>query len=472
MTSLDDIAIQFEPVTVEVQDIDVPFGGVQVFGISDEPIQIVLREGSPGPQGIPGIPGPAGENASTTLVSGTTLLINGQNYIDVTFPGAQPEWTALTLHVVNVGDPDPLVLIPGTITQKTDTGFRVYFNGAPDSNNYYLMWGVFGGAPVPPIVATTYTLVGPASGNVGLPSTNFTVALPSGQSVPSPVTITPGDGGDGGTFIPASVQLSTGSPVATFTYTAASTGNKTISTTNDGGLTDPAPLTYNVVDVPHLLTDLISYWKFDDASLANPAVDSHGANDLATGGSGFNGGFAGVINTCGYYDGSTTYAPNIASNASLKPTGDFAFSVWLRKDANVAVINALSKGDFAVALDWSLGHSPANGFYFSGGTGTAQVGSPAADFSMNHVVFWFDSNAGTLNIRVNDTVTHTTPGTITFGNDPFCVGSFFNAGVPFNGVGQWNGLIDELAFWHRIPTAAEITQLYNGGAGWPLSSFT
>lgn len=35
------------------------------------------------------------------------------------------------------------------------------------------------------------------------------------------------------------------------------------------------------------------------------------------------------------------------------------------------------------------------------------------------------------------------------------------------------GLVDEWGMWKgRIPTAVEITALYNGGAGLPLSSFT
>src|SRR5262249_40903487 len=64
--------------------------------------------------------------------------------------------------------------------------------------------------------ATTYILTAPspASGSIGAASGAFAVALPSGQTVASPVTVTPSDGGAGGTFTPAQVTLSNANPTA------------------------------------------------------------------------------------------------------------------------------------------------------------------------------------------------------------------------------------------------------------------
>ncbi len=92
--------------------------------------------------------------------------------------------------------------------------------------------------------ATNYTLTGPSGGTVGTASTAFTVATGSG-TLANPVTITPSDAGGGGSFSPATVSLAAGQGgIATFTYTAASAGTKTISTTNSGSLTNPAALSY------------------------------------------------------------------------------------------------------------------------------------------------------------------------------------------------------------------------------------
>jgi hypothetical protein len=100
---------------------------------------------------------------------------------------------------------------------------------------------------LPEQVTASYTLSGPSSGIVGVASANFTVALTAAGSAvmgAGTLTVTPSDGGGGGTFTPATVNLTAASPSATFTYTPASTGAKTISTTNNGGLTNPRSLPY------------------------------------------------------------------------------------------------------------------------------------------------------------------------------------------------------------------------------------
>lgn len=90
--------------------------------------------------------------------------------------------------------------------------------------------------------ATATTLSGPSSGTTGVASSNFTVG--ANGTITGTVTVTPGDSAAGGTFTPTSVAISSGTPTATFTYTPASTGVKTISISDDGGLTDATPLSY------------------------------------------------------------------------------------------------------------------------------------------------------------------------------------------------------------------------------------
>lgn len=90
--------------------------------------------------------------------------------------------------------------------------------------------------------ATTYNLSqSQTKGGAGLTTTTLDVA-PVGI-VSGSVTITPTDG-SGGTFSPASVTLTNASS-AVFTYTPSSGGAKTLSTTNTGGLADPAGLVFN-----------------------------------------------------------------------------------------------------------------------------------------------------------------------------------------------------------------------------------
>lgn len=117
------------------------------------------------------------------------------------------------------------------------------YDGGPASNRTTRLTTY---TDVPPANAASYTLTGPSSVSVGNASAPFTVT-PNG-TVSVATTIVPSDGGAGGTFSPTSVTLASGSAAAaTFTYTASSTGSKTISTTNNQGLTDPSPLTVSAV---------------------------------------------------------------------------------------------------------------------------------------------------------------------------------------------------------------------------------
>jgi len=90
--------------------------------------------------------------------------------------------------------------------------------------------------------ATATTLSGPSSGTVSVASTNFTVG--ANGTITGTVTVTPADGGAGGTFTPTTVAISSGTPTGTFTYTPASTGVKTISISDNGGLTDATSISY------------------------------------------------------------------------------------------------------------------------------------------------------------------------------------------------------------------------------------
>lgn len=85
--------------------------------------------------------------------------------------------------------------------------------------------------------ATALTLTGPSSATVGSASSAFTVA--ANGTLSSNVTVTPSDGGAGGTFTPSTVTLTPASTSATFTYTPSSTGTKTITVTNSGSLSNP-----------------------------------------------------------------------------------------------------------------------------------------------------------------------------------------------------------------------------------------
>ena len=88
--------------------------------------------------------------------------------------------------------------------------------------------------------ASQYNMSGPTTGSNGVATAPFIISLPAGVALPLPVTITPSTAG--GTFTPTTVRLTDSDRQASFTYTLSGTGAKTISVTNDRGLTDPASI--------------------------------------------------------------------------------------------------------------------------------------------------------------------------------------------------------------------------------------
>jgi len=86
---------------------------------------------------------------------------------------------------------------------------------------------------------------------LGQTSSPFTVSLwPVNSSVRTPVTVTAGDGGAGGTFAPASVTLTTTAPSASLSYTAARLGTVVVAVDNNAGLSNPAQRSLSVVTLP------------------------------------------------------------------------------------------------------------------------------------------------------------------------------------------------------------------------------
>jgi hypothetical protein len=99
--------------------------------------------------------------------------------------------------------------------------------------------------------ASSFALAGPMpSASACRAASDFTVT-PDG---PYTGTVTPNDGGAGGTFRPAVLSWSGDATPQSFTYTPATTGPKTIALRNDGGLIDPAPISYSVADYTYTLS--------------------------------------------------------------------------------------------------------------------------------------------------------------------------------------------------------------------------
>ena len=216
-----------------------------------------------------------------------------------------------------------------------------------------------------------------------------------------------------------------------------------------------------------LKTNLISYWKLEEAS--GTRVDAHGSNDLtdnntvtsATGKSG---------NAADFEAGNSEYL-NItdASQSGLDITGDLSINLWVNFES-LTTGRMISKSDFGTAdraysFLWVNTVTDYLRLYLYDGVTeyepTVAWTPSTATWYMLTVVY--DASAGTQDYYVNGSQ----QGTQQTG----AVNSIRNSTANFNisaaqgDVNYFDGLIDEVAIWNKTLTTAEITEIYNAGTG-------
>jgi hypothetical protein len=140
-------------------------------------------------------------------------------------------------------------------------------------------------------------------------------------------------------------------------------------------------------------------------------------------------------------------------------TGDFTVSFWIdfntTASAQFVAVKGYNNGGWFVGwaqTAWAYGLP-------KGGTFVPPGGSPASG-TFHHVVF--QRSADMIEIDVDGssigtaTVLATTPST----TDPFQVGGYAPGGVAVSmGDSVVNGVVDDLAIWHRALTADELEYL-------------
>lgn len=323
----------------------------------------------------------------------------------------------------------------------------------------------------------TYKVIGPSGGFIGDPSTDFTAFLPTNIDPPSgTVIVTPHDSSDG-SFTPTTVSLTHGTPIDTFTYTPASIGAKVISFTNDSGLINPSSINYSSIYETHFLTGLVSYWTMDESG--GTRFDSHGSNDLSDNNT-VESATGKIGNAASFIAVNSTYLSHV-SNASLQMSGntDWTISTWVNLDPSVPNQCLITKDDSAPSSrDYTLDYHGSivldGGFrvYIQGGaTYIAIMGVNSLAPGWYFLVAWYDSSNGQLHLRVNDATTY---DSITGATGTDVSNSEFRIGArQYTGAEFYSGsIIDESGLWKRLLTTTERTQLFNGGAGLPYSSFT
>lgn len=218
-----------------------------------------------------------------------------------------------------------------------------------------------------------------------------------------------------------------------------------------------------------LTTDLISYWKLDEAS--GNALDVHGSNELTDANT--VGAATGKINGGRDFETGNNERFTHASNAGLQAgNSSWTFAGWIKFESLAARQAIVAKNDGSTAagseyyLLWYEVPSRMTVISYSGST-TVLVSDTTAlsTGTWYFVVAWKDHGANTLNIQVNNNTP--TSGSITGGN---ATATGFELGSA-NAAVYLDGVADEWGFWKRVLTPQERTDLYNSGSGLSYDDF-
>ena len=213
-----------------------------------------------------------------------------------------------------------------------------------------------------------------------------------------------------------------------------------------------------------LLDGLVAYWKLDEVP-GEIRVDSSGNGlDLTdNNGVGQEGGILGSGAGTSYI-GFDRWLDH-PDDPLLRFEGDFTMSCWVYQLEPIFGNDIIVNSTGGVYL-CTFGHTPAVVMYDSDGNqivnlpGNAEV-TPE---QWHHLVFF--RNGNTVGLIIDNGVPALAADVAGFPR----VGEMFRIGAHEGGY-PFTGTIDEVAKWNRVLSAAEITSLYNDGAGLPLEEF-
>ena len=214
-----------------------------------------------------------------------------------------------------------------------------------------------------------------------------------------------------------------------------------------------------------LLTDLVAYWKLENVN------DSHTNGLTLTNNNSVTFTSGKVGNAATVATASSQYA-SLADTSILRPGNfDYTWLCWFKLTTTAGTQTIISK-DYDTLRGWQLvngGGTLTFNTYRNNSVGM-DVNTPVSSGVWNLFIGWHDSVADTVNMKLND---GTTVSAATSANFPQATTAPFAIGRnSYPGFSQYmGGQVDEVAYWTRVLTAGEMTQLYNSGNGVTYPTF-
>lgn len=205
-----------------------------------------------------------------------------------------------------------------------------------------------------------------------------------------------------------------------------------------------------------LIDNILHYYKFD-----SDADDSVGSNNGTVNGAS---NVSAKINNGYSFDGNNDTI--ITSDTSFgNGLANFSINVWFKTSVDNTSMFLCGKNNGTDNAYQIMAHSGGNMLFIHGTTVTQYPTAVSTDFTPYADNNWhmatFTYNGSTLKAYV-DNVEIGTPVSLTG------VGRTYTKAWTIGTSGSanyWNGLLDEVGFWNRALTTAEINRLYNNGLG-------
>jgi hypothetical protein len=222
-----------------------------------------------------------------------------------------------------------------------------------------------------------------------------------------------------------------------------------------------------------LLTDLVSYYKFDETS-GTTVNDSHGEHDgTVSDAAAFTSEETGIINTAVDINGGFVSIPD---SDDWYLTGNFTVSMWVYRTGNQtnyweSVYIGQTEGAGALPK-WAYYENTTDGkigidVYNSGFTSVKSSASASlARSTWNHIVI--AKSGTTYKVYINGDHFENISNTRAHANvvSPLRMG--YNEG---NVANRFKGKFDEIGVWSRELTTDEVSALYNSGNGLSYDNF-
>lgn len=219
-----------------------------------------------------------------------------------------------------------------------------------------------------------------------------------------------------------------------------------------------------------LLTNLQAYWKLDEAS--GNATDATG-NGYTLTQTGTLTRAAALINNGASY---TTSASNYLSTSSLLGTttgSAVSMSIWAKwasettSDRDICTISYPTSGStLRILYEYNGGTRRIRAYRGGSSTTFCDKTGNYGNNVWHHFVFTYDGTNLKLYVDNGTAITGTNTG-----NGTITVVTGFELAIFNASYAPTNGLVDEVGFWSRALTSAEVTELYNGGAGLSYDDF-